>query len=67
MKIFSRLKKEDKKKLDSLYKKLKKYDKKSVGFPLNRLFDYSELYKFLELSINNVGDPFEESIYKVVF
>ena len=46
MKIFSRLKKEDKKKLDSLYKKLKKYDKKSVGFPLNRLFDYSELYSF---------------------
>ena len=46
MKIFSRLKKEDKKKLDSLYKKLKKYDKKSVGFPLNRLFDLVNYISF---------------------
>ena len=65
MRWLSRLKREDKKRLDNLYKKLKNYDKKSVGFPINRLFDYSELYRFLELSINNVGDPFEESIYKV--
>ena len=65
MRWLSKLKREDKKRLDNLYKKLKNYDKKSVGFPINRLFDYSELYRFLELSINNVGDPFEESIYKV--
>ena len=65
MRWLSKLKREDKKRLDNLYKKLKNYDKKSVGFPINRMFDYSELYKFLELSINNVGDPFEESIYKV--
>ena len=34
-----------------------------LGYPCTRVFDYSALYPFLSLPINNVGDPFLESNY----
>lgn len=36
-----------------------------LGYPVSKDFDYSELYPFLEYPINNLGDPFEDSTYKV--
>lgn len=36
-----------------------------LGYPVSKDFDYSELYEFLKFPINNLGDPFEESTYKV--
>lgn len=34
-----------------------------IGYPANQAFDYRELLPFLELALNNVGDPFQKSTY----
>ena len=34
-----------------------------LGYPCTRVFDYSVLYPFLSLPVNNVGDPFLDSNY----
>ncbi len=34
-----------------------------LGYPCNRLFDYTPLYSFLSFPLNNVGDPFMPSRY----
>jgi histidine decarboxylase len=34
-----------------------------LGYPCTRVFDYSELFPFLALPMNNVGDPFLDSNY----
>jgi histidine decarboxylase len=34
-----------------------------LGYPCTRSFDYTPLYPFLGLPMNNVGDPFIESRY----
>jgi histidine decarboxylase len=52
------LSQKDKKKLEELYKKLTHNTKYYAGYPPNTQFDYSELYDFLQFSINNLGDPF---------
>jgi histidine decarboxylase len=36
-----------------------------LGYPVSKDFDYSRLYEFLKYPINNLGDPFEDSTYKV--
>ena len=36
-----------------------------VGYPCRGGFDYSELYDLLQYPINNVGDPFAPSTYRV--
>ena len=36
-----------------------------LGYPVSKDFDYSELYKFLQFPINNLGDPFEQGTYRV--
>ena len=35
-----------------------------VGYPCSQDFDYSEITPLLRFSLNNVGDPFGESIYR---
>ena len=35
-----------------------------VGYPCSQDYDYSELTPLLRFSLNNVGDPFGESIYR---
>ena len=35
-----------------------------VGYPCSQDFDYSEITPLLRYSLNNVGDPFGESIYR---
>ena len=47
--------------LDNLYKRLKDNNEYFIGYPCNYKYDYSELYKFLDFSINNVGDPYDTS------
>ena len=56
---------EDRKKLHSLLGKIEKVEKSFVGYPTNMIFDYSELIPFWGHSINNVGDPFHTSNYKI--
>ncbi|MBY0244158.1 MAG: histidine decarboxylase [Sphingobacteriaceae bacterium] len=36
-----------------------------IGYPVSKDFDYSEIYDFLKYPINNIGDPFNDSTYKV--
>ena len=35
------------------------------GYPYNLMYDHSELYSFMQYSINNLGDPFVPSNYGV--
>ncbi len=36
-----------------------------MGYPTNQGFDFSDLFRFLEFSINNVGDPFHSTNYRL--
>jgi histidine decarboxylase len=66
MEIYKReLPDEAKAKLAELTGYLEKERKGAVGYPCNHLFDYSELSHFLDYSINNLGDPFESSNYRL--
>jgi histidine decarboxylase len=56
---------EDRKRLDWLYETISQQAKTFVGYPVNRSFDYRPLYRFLDYPINNVGDPFVSSTYRV--
>ncbi|MGZ4000441.1 MAG: hypothetical protein ACXVIY_07425, partial [Mucilaginibacter sp.] len=37
----------------------------TIGYPVSKDFDYSELLPFLKYPLNNVGDPFIPSTYTV--
>ena len=51
--------------LEELYRSVERETQTFVGYPCTRLFDYSELYRFLKFPINNVGDPYSPSTYRV--
>lgn len=53
------------KELDHLLQKIEKASELFLGYPVSKDFDYSELYPFFNYPINNLGDPFEDSTYKV--
>jgi histidine decarboxylase len=55
----------DKHRLDALALELQAHADTMVGYPCNAEFDYQELYRFLGFSINNLGDPFASSNYRV--
>ena len=54
---------EDRKKLNDFFESLKKEKDTFIGYPVNTVFDYSELFKFLSIPLNNIGDPFCSSYY----
>lgn len=51
--------------LEDKYRDLLAAKRTSIGYPVNQAWDYSELFKFLEVPVNNVGDPFQVSNYKL--
>jgi histidine decarboxylase len=51
--------------LDDVFRKVEAESKTFVGYPCTTIFDYSELYRFLRFPINNVGDPYAPSTYRV--
>lgn len=51
--------------LDELLLYLKNQTYHHVGYPYNLKYDYSELYPFYSFTINNLGDPFINSNYKI--
>ena len=59
------LSREDQEKLDSLTRNLEKELEHFIGYPCNTLFDYSALYHFLKLPLNNIGDPFVPTNYHI--
>jgi histidine decarboxylase len=54
-----------KKILKKEFERLDKIEKTFIGYPCDAKFDYSPLYKFLKFPLNNVGDPFESSTYRL--
>lgn len=59
------LSKADEARLDGLYKKLKHASSHYSGYPSSLNFDYSALFRFLSMSVNNIGDPYDSSNYRV--
>jgi len=51
--------------IEALLKNIKQARNNFLGYPVSKDFDFTELYKFLKYPINNLGDPFEDSTYKV--
>lgn len=61
----SLLSRNDQDRLDQLFERLNEDSDHCIGFPWNAMFDYGELFKFLKHPINNDGDPFKESPYRL--
>ncbi len=61
----SNLSSADQQRLDGLYERLRGCSARNVGYPTNQAFDYSELFRFLQFSANNVGDPFHSTNYRL--
>jgi histidine decarboxylase len=55
----------DRQRLDALYAQLETLRPRNVGYPCNQDFDFKELFRFLEFSFNNVGDPFGSTNYRL--
>ncbi|MBD0822515.1 histidine decarboxylase [Aestuariibaculum marinum] len=51
--------------LQHTLKNIKKASNLFLGYPISKDFDYAPLFEFLKYPINNVGDPFINSTYKV--
>ncbi|KAF3977128.1 MAG: histidine decarboxylase [Methylococcales symbiont of Iophon sp. n. MRB-2018] len=59
----SSLKKKEQNRLSDFLQFLSKETNHFLGYPISREFDYSPLYPFLNIPLNNVGDPFLDSRY----
>lgn len=59
------LNQDDDERLDRFYRQVRDYSAGYLGYPVSRDFDYSELIRFLDLPLNNLGDPFQTSTWKV--
>jgi histidine decarboxylase len=55
----------DRQRLDDLHARLESLRRRNVGYPCNQDFDFSELFRFLDFSFNNVGDPFGSTNYRL--
>ena len=51
--------------LDSLLDQIEELSQSFAGYPCNLNFDYSELFPFLKYCVNNVGDPFDDSNFRL--
>jgi len=53
----------DRQRLNSLSQHLKQEAQHFLGYPCTSIFDYSSLFHFLDLPMNNVGDPFVNTLF----
>lgn len=60
-----RLSTADAEKLAKLTKTISQAQSHFLGYPCSTLFDYSPLYPFLNYPLNNIGDPFRESAFRI--
>jgi histidine decarboxylase len=51
--------------LDAKWAELQAANASHFGYPVNADFDYSALWRFLGVPLNNIGDPFSASSYRV--
>lgn len=61
----TRLSPSDRAKLDALQERLVQLRHLNIGYPCNQEFNYEELFPFLAYSVNNVGDPFGTTNYRL--
>jgi histidine decarboxylase len=59
------LKQADHDRLNSFLDTIKKRTRSFLGYPVSKDFDYKELFEFLNYPLNNLGDPFTPSTWKV--
>jgi len=59
------LKKEDQDRLNTFLNKIKTETRNFLGYPVSKDFDYRTLFEFLKYPLNNLGDPFTPSTWKV--
>ncbi|NRB23772.1 histidine decarboxylase [Shewanella sp.] len=52
---------QDHQKLDNFFKSCLHFQHRNIGYPVAADFNYSELFKFLQFSLNNCGDWAQES------
>lgn len=55
----------DQARLDALYASLSNDSQHFLGYPCANDLDYSSLFRFMQFPINNVGDPFQSSTYRL--
>ncbi|KIP17071.1 MULTISPECIES: histidine decarboxylase [Burkholderia] len=55
----------DQNRLDQLFESMNEANNHFLGYPFARDFDYSALWRFLGLTGNNLGDPFQDGYYRV--
>ena len=63
--INTQLHKKDKATLDNLLASIKVHTENFLGYPVSKDFNYDELLEFLKYPLNNLGDPFMPSTWKV--
>jgi histidine decarboxylase len=59
------LKKEDHDRLKDFLDGIKAKTDNFLGYPVSKDFDYKDLFEFLKYPLNNLGDPFTPSTWKV--
>lgn len=55
----------DYRRLDGLFDSMRLANTTFLGYPFARGFDYKALWRFLDLTANNLGDPFVDGCYRV--
>lgn len=56
---------EDRDRLERVFERMRAANEVSLGYPSAKDFDYTELLRFLQFPVNNVGDPFADGTYRV--
>ena len=51
--------------IHKLFRQLQAHNHNAIGYPTAKGYDYSSLYPFLTMPVNNCGDPYGSSTYKV--
>lgn len=50
---------------EKLYERLKSDSAHTIGYPSTKIIDFSALYPFMELFINNIGDPYIANTFRI--
>jgi len=56
---------EDQQRLDELFTRFQHLNPRSIGYPCNQTWDYTSLHRFLQFSANNIGDPYQSTLFKM--
>lgn len=59
------MKQDDRDRLSRFLDRIKTETQNFLGYPVSKDFDYKPLFEFLKYPLNNLGDPFTPSTWKV--